>query len=99
MILLPYSCKDEFEKSQKELIKKSLSEFLQQPNREAPENLTRKQTCEYLKISLSSLNNYTKQDYLKSYRVGVNRVIYKRSELDKALRSIEMMPKKLKRRA
>ncbi len=94
----PYKSKEEFEQRQEEILKKTLSLFLQKAQSKFPENLTRKQACEYLRISLSSLNNYTKQNYLQSYRVGRNRIIYKRSELDEALRSIETMPKKLKRR-
>lgn len=94
----PYSSFEEYEQRQEEVLKKVLSQILQQPKSEFPENLTRKQACEYLRISLSSLNNYTKEGYLKAYRVGKNRVIYKKSELDQALRSIENMPKKLKGR-
>jgi len=95
---LPYYNCEEFEQRQGEIFKKVLSQVLQQPQSEVPENLTRKQACEYLRISLSSLNNYTKEGYLEAYRVGKNRVIYKKTELDQALRSIENKPKKLKGR-
>jgi hypothetical protein len=45
---------------------------------------TRKETAEMLKISLPTLNEYTKKRILTGYRVGV-RVLYKQSEIELAL--------------
>jgi len=45
-----------------------------------PEYLTRKETKDKLKISLPTLNEYTKRGILKSYRVGA-RVLYKQCEI------------------
>lgn len=94
----PDSIIEELKRSQEEFFEKKLAQILHLSSSEIPENLTRKQACEYLRISLSSLNNYTKEGYLEAYRVGKNRVIYKKTELDQALRSIENKPKKLKGR-
>jgi hypothetical protein len=45
---------------------------------------TRKETAKMLKISLPTLNEYTKKRILTGYRVGV-RVLYKQSEIELAL--------------
>lgn len=45
---------------------------------------TRKETANMLKISLPTLNHYTKKRILKGYRVG-SRVLYKQSEIEVAL--------------
>jgi excisionase family DNA binding protein len=89
----PYSTIEEFENSQEELIERTLLKILKHSKSDYPENLTRKQAAEYLRISLSTLNNYTKQGYIQSYRVGRNRIVYKRHELDEAMRSIDNKPK------
>ncbi|WP_019669923.1 helix-turn-helix domain-containing protein [Eudoraea adriatica] len=44
------------------------------------ELLTREETAEYLKISLSTLWHWSKKGILPSYGIG-NRVFYKRSEV------------------
>lgn len=49
-----------------------------------PEYLTRKETAAKLKISLPTLGEYTKQNLIKSYRVGV-RVLYKQCEIGTVL--------------
>lgn len=45
---------------------------------------TRKETAKMLKISLPTLNHYTKKRILTGYRVGA-RVLYKQSEIEVAL--------------
>ena len=45
---------------------------------------TRNETAKMLKISLPTLNEYTKKRILTGYRVGV-RVLYKQSEIESAL--------------
>ena len=49
---------------------------------------TRKETAEMLNISLPTLNNYTKKNFLSGYRVGV-RVLYKLSEIELALQKMK----------
>lgn len=45
---------------------------------------TREETAKYLRISLPTLNIWSKTGTLKSYRLG-NRVYYKRSDIEQAL--------------
>lgn len=46
--------------------------------------ITRKEVAGILKISLPTLNDWTKQGWLKAYKMG-NRVLYKRSEVEGTL--------------
>lgn len=48
------------------------------------ELLTRSETAKLLKISLSSVHNWTKKGSLKSYGIS-GKVYYKRSEVESAL--------------
>ncbi|MEB8328315.1 helix-turn-helix domain-containing protein [Flavobacteriaceae bacterium KMM 6897] len=52
--------------------------------KEPMELLTREETAEYLKISLSTLWHWSKRGILSSYGIG-NRVFYKRSEIESSL--------------
>jgi hypothetical protein len=52
--------------------------------KEPTELLTRVETANLLKVNLTTLWNYTKQDKLVSYGMG-NRVYYKRSEVLNAI--------------
>ena len=49
---------------------------------------TRKETAQILRISLPTLNQYTKKRILTGYRFGV-RVLYKQSEIELALSQIK----------
>ena len=49
--------------------------------KEPIELLTREETAEYLKISLTTLWHWSKKGILPSYGIG-NRVYYKRTEID-----------------
>ncbi|WP_299160099.1 helix-turn-helix domain-containing protein [uncultured Eudoraea sp.] len=57
---------------------------------ESIELLTREETAEYLKISLSTLWHWSKKGILPSYGIG-NRVYYKRIEIEEAL--IKLTPR------
>jgi len=48
------------------------------------ELLTRKELSKYLKVSLSTINNWSKFGVLQPYRIG-NQVRYKKSEIKDAL--------------
>jgi excisionase family DNA binding protein len=50
--------------------------------------LSRKDVCLILKISLPTLNTWTKEGKLPSYRIGT-RILYKPDEVNKALIKIE----------
>ncbi len=58
---------------------KNIRENLQP--KEPVELLTREETAEYLKISLTTLWQWSKKGILPSYGIG-NRVYYKRSEIE-----------------
>jgi hypothetical protein len=72
-----------------ELIRKvvceQLEEFRKNNSIEKPDELfSREEACLLLKISLTSLWNWTKKGKLKAYGIG-NRVFYKRGELIESL--------------
>jgi hypothetical protein len=71
-----------------ELIRKVVGEqlaFRKNDSIEKPDELlTREEACLLLKISLTSLWNWTKKGKLKAYGIG-NRVFYKRGELIESL--------------
>ena len=48
------------------------------------EFISRQETADLLKVNLSTIHNYTKQNKLKAYGIG-HRVYYKRSEIEEAL--------------
>lgn len=51
---------------------------------DAPKFVTRADVAALLKISLPTLNDWTKQGWLQSYKIG-NRVLYKLDEIEKAI--------------
>lgn len=51
------------------------------------EYLTRKEVCDLLKISLSTLHYYSKDGTLQSYRIG-GRILYKSAEVQNSVQSI-----------
>jgi excisionase family DNA binding protein len=51
---------------------------------ESEKLLTRKETADKFKISLVTLNDWTRRGKIKSYTIG-GRVLYKEQELDQAL--------------
>jgi len=58
------------------------------PKNEDTEYITRQETAEILRISLPTLNEYTKQGILSGYRLG-SRVRYKKQEVEGALKKIQ----------
>ncbi len=51
------------------------------------EYLTREEVSKLLKLSIPTLNLYTKKGLIKAYKIG-KRVLYKRAEIDEALRQM-----------
>ncbi|MDB5275441.1 MAG: DNA-binding protein [Ferruginibacter sp.] len=49
--------------------------------------LSRKEVCRLLKISLPTLSEYTKLNWLQSYKIG-NRVLYKSDEVEAAIDNV-----------
>jgi excisionase family DNA binding protein len=77
------------EKELRALIKEVLTETFRDKKPEAEHKSdsilkNRFEVVELLKISLPTLNNWTKQGILQSYRIG-NRVLYKENEVIQAL--------------
>lgn len=58
-----------------------------QPTSTGEDLLSREEVCELLKISLTTLNNYTRAGKLKKHSI-CNRVLYKRSEVLAAVKPI-----------
>ena len=50
--------------------------------------LTRKETADKLKVSLVTLNDWTKRGLIQSYLIG-GRVLYKESEIEKSLHQVK----------
>jgi hypothetical protein len=66
----------------KEAIKNGLSN--QSSTLPSEKLLTRKETADKLKVSLVTLNDWTKRGLIQSYIIG-GRVLYKESEIEKSL--------------
>lgn len=67
-------------------VKKAVDESIKNLKTE-DELLTRSDTSKVLKVTLPTLHKWTKEGRIRAYRIG-NRIRYKRSEIDNALRSI-----------
>lgn len=71
------------------VIKKAVGEVLQNslPQQNANNEdsyFTRQQVADYLHLSLTTLDTYTKEGLLTSYKIG-HRVLYKKSEINLSL--------------
>lgn len=55
--------------------------------RTAPKYLTRREVADLLKISLPTLNDYTRTGRIKGHRIG-SRVLYSEEEVTKAVKEI-----------
>jgi excisionase family DNA binding protein len=58
-----------------------------EPQQAQDELLTRKEAARYLRLSLVTLNEYTRHGKVRSHRIGA-RVLYRRSDLDSCLSAI-----------
>lgn len=79
----------EFETLIQRAVKNVLSsiEAKPQPKDAAPELLTRAKTAKYLGVSLPTLNDWTKRNIIKGYRIS-GRVRYKLPDIENALKEI-----------
>jgi excisionase family DNA binding protein len=48
--------------------------------------LTKKDLCQYLKVSLRTVENWTSQGIIKAYKLG-GRVLFNREEIDTIIQS------------
>ena len=76
----------------KELLREVIDEKLIEikPSTEAKnqEYLSRKEVAQLLKISLTTLNDWSKQGIVQSYRIG-NRVLYKKIEIENSVSKVQ----------
>lgn len=69
----------------KEVIKEELLEVRKQlQEKDSDVLMSRQETCEFLKISITTLWQWTKKGKIESYGIG-NRVYYKKEDLLKSL--------------
>lgn len=80
--------KEELEQIIKAAVSEAISLITAPQVKPSDELLTRFQVCEILSLSLSTLNNLTKAGKIKGSRIG-RRVLYKRSDVDAALITIQ----------
>ena len=85
----------EFKNMLEEAVSKQLKCFVPNQNVEQKQNqlLTRKQTADFLCISLPTLHDWTKTGIVKAHRIG-NRVLYKIDEINNSLNQINTTSKK-----
>lgn len=65
-----------------------LIQTAQTPPPPQTEFITRKQTAQILRVSLPTINDWTKTGKIKGYRIG-SRVRYKRNEIENSLLQIK----------
>jgi len=72
------------------ILEEKLNQFHPEPRQtnENGEYLTRKEVCDLLRISLSTLHYYSKDGTLQSYRIG-GRILYKTAEVENAVQEIQ----------
>lgn len=84
-IMLHNLAPNDLEELIRKVVGEQLEAFRKNNSIEKPDELlTREEVCLLLKISLTSLWNWTKKEKLKAYGIG-NRVYYKRGELIESL--------------
>ena len=68
-----------------ELIDRKLDQ--RKPQSKQANYLSRNEVCKLLKISLPTLNDWSKLGWLQSYKMG-NRVLYKQDEVENSLHQV-----------
>lgn len=84
MIILQGLTIDELLEGLSVLIDKKLDEKAKQPRAATWTYLSRKEVAAQLKIWPPTLNDWTREGWLQSYKMG-NRVLYKSNEVDQAV--------------
>ena len=72
----------------REVLKEQSNEFTKSENSDNHDYLSRKEVAKLLKISLTTLNDWSKQGIVQSYRIG-NRVLYKRNEIEDSISKVQ----------
>lgn len=84
-IIIPYT-EEEFQEQVTIAVVRALEKYL--PKKEAIEYLTRKEVAKKVRISLPTLNEYTRTGKLQGYRIN-GRVLYREDEVNSALTAVE----------
>jgi len=73
-----------------QIVRDELKQFNPIPQKQTAngEYITRRDTCDRLKISPATLHSYTKDGTLKGYRIG-GRVLYKLVEVEQSIQAIQ----------
>ena len=72
----------------REVLEEKSNDFAKPVKSEDQDYLSRKEVARLLKISLTTLNDWSKQGIVQSYRIG-NRVLYKRNEIDDSISKVQ----------
>ena len=72
----------------REVLEEKSNDFAKPVKSEDQEYLTRKEVAQLLKISLTTLNDWSKQGIVQSYRIG-NRVLYKKKEIENSVSKVQ----------
>jgi hypothetical protein len=79
---------DDLKKIFREVLEETRQESKPKESGKRPVYLNRFEVVELLKISLPTLNNWSKSGIVQSYRIG-NRILYKASEIEDAIHSVK----------
>lgn len=79
---------DDLKKIFREVLEETKQESKPKESDKRPIYLNRFEVVELLKISLPTLNNWSKSGIVQSYRIG-NRILYKASEIEDAIHSVK----------
>jgi hypothetical protein len=79
---------DDLKKIFREVLEETKQESKPKESGKRPVYLNRFEVVELLKISLPTLNNWSKSGIVQSYRIG-NRILYKASEIEDAIHSVK----------
>ena len=88
MVIIQELSKDELIGLIDEMLAKALRKVTEQVS-DPDDLLSRQEAALHLKVSLSTLHAYTKTGKLIGHRIG-GRLLYKRSDLDRALKSTKI---------
>ncbi len=72
----------------REVLEEKSNDFAKPVKSEDQEYLTRKEVAKLLKISLTTLNDWSKQGIVQAYRIG-NRVLYKKKEIEDSVSKVQ----------
>lgn len=72
----------------REVLEEKSNDFAKPVKSEDQEYLSRKEVAKLLKISLTTLNDWSKQGIIQAYRIG-NRVLYKKKEIEDSVSKVQ----------